>query len=1297
LTEEGKSERSPAGKPDKLKKKTKRLSHGPLAHRMIISSDSENDFESFTKSMTSHKRTRSSSSSSDSSQINRGGRRKKKSHLLHTLSSGSDNEKTPQKMEVSTFQDISDRSTSLPNVGVSPGLSDHPIVYATPRSMSASSDSDEVSVLKRKTVKKGSNRLHGLSDSDEDDVVKVEETPKSKDVKKKTRTRKMEEISSGDDFEMRGTQLKRRRVTRALFSDSDSNSTKQSGGLDDSGGGADDSGEEAEREEEEEKSTPGRKRKKIRKLFTDEKLQSSTKEAQRLEKERIERLKKRQVVMKEKEDELVLEVDSVAKKPLIKVRQSLVKSIKPHQWEGIRFLYDACVEKLHMFKAGKTQSGAILAHCMGLGKTLQVIALLDALLMHEASGVNRVLILSPVNTIHNWRNEFDKWIPGIDCEYNIFLLVDTGMEARSRKLERWFTGGGVIFVGYDLFRNLVVGNRMKKKKKEAFMKYLLDPGPDIIVCDEGHVMRNASSKLSTVLQRVRTITRIILTGTPMQNNLIEYHTMVSFVKPNLLGTVKEFKNRFANPITNGQCRDSTSFDVRIMKQRAHILHDLLSGTVQRRDYRVLARFLPPKQEFVISIRLSSVQEKLYRRYLDKSSNQHTASDLFSTFSSLQKVWNHPWALKLDEDRKFEKEERRLLFVESDVDSFIVTGSEEEEEEEVEEVVRGRKKRKKKREIGLSDPADRPSSSNGPSRSLTPSLSRSTVSPESVHFNQPTSTTMLDSSDEDEIEFPLFSIKPDPDAPPTTYVTRSKKNASSKSPQPEYLAPGGKTGKHSRPSTPQTWYDDILTAECDGNIEMSGKMLFLLELLEEADKLKEKVLVFTQSLLTLDLIEDVLSRPENGDWTPGLDYYRLDGSTRSEMRTHQMTDFNEVENEQLRLFLISTRAGSLGVNLVAANRVVIFDACWNPSHDLQAVFRSYRFGQTKPIFVYRLLAKGTMEEKIYDRQVTKESLAMRVVDEKQIGRHYNASDLAELFTYTPAPPPPPQDERSAFQKPEADNVLQSILDRLYPDWVANYHEHDSLLEHVFSEELSEEDRKAAWDEYRDQMTKESTNYYNYHSLQNQLATVHGPLQTATLAPQLGQDVKPDAGVQSHQSTELLALLSNTNRSVKNLINLLDSKVVLRSMLGDYQRRLVPVPHNVTTKVMENGKLITEHYALVEEGVKRVNATLQKCHTGEIYLEPGANHLANEVRSQLIRNLDILRSGSKQPAMLASSIAGPSAHAGAVSQQQAAFIQHAQRMAQARAQQTAQAQLTARAQQTAILLQHQRQQQTQAGRK
>ena len=148
-------------------------------------------------------------------------------------------------------------------------------------------------------------------------------------------------------------------------------------------------------------------------------------------------------------------------------------------------------------------------------------------------------------------------------------------------------------------------------------------------------------------------------------------------------------------------------------------------------------------------------------------------------------------------------------------------------------------------------------------------------------------------------FPDISIKPDPDAPqPFTQTTPTDKPAARKSPLSELLAPvGARGGKNSRSSSPQEWYGDILTPECEGSAGVSGKLLFLLELLQEAGKLKEKVLVFTQSILTLNLIEEVLSRPENGDWTPGLDYYRLDGSTRSEMRAHQMSDFNEVANEQ----------------------------------------------------------------------------------------------------------------------------------------------------------------------------------------------------------------------------------------------------------------------------------------------------------------------------------------------------------------------------------------------------------------
>lgn len=146
--------------------------------------------------------------------------------------------------------------------------------------------------------------------------------------------------------------------------------------------------------------------------------------------------------------------------------------------------------------------------------------------------------------------------------------------------------------------------------KLSLCSFLL--GPDLVICDEGHILKNEASAVSKAMNSIRTRRRIVLTGTPLQNNLIECetscyhpcesfiwmifvyflkitfltfvslpdHCMVNFIKENLLGSVKEFRNRFINPIQNGQCADSTLQDVRVMKKRAHILYEMLAGCVQ---------------------------------------------------------------------------------------------------------------------------------------------------------------------------------------------------------------------------------------------------------------------------------------------------------------------------------------------------------------------------------------------------------------------------------------------------------------------------------------------------------------------------------------------------------------------------------------------------------------------------------------------------------------------------------------------------------------------------------------------
>lgn len=113
-----------------------------------------------------------------------------------------------------------------------------------------------------------------------------------------------------------------------------------------------------------------------------------------------------------------------------------------------------------------------------------------------------------------------------------------------------------------------------------------------------------------------------------------------------------------------------------------------------------------------------------------------------------------------------------------------------------------------------------------------------------------------------------------------------------------------------------------------------------------------------------------------------------------LRQNIVKEFNS--NPNIHLFLISTRAGSIGINLTAANRVIIFDSSWNPCHDNQAIYRVHRYNQTKKCFIYRLVMDFTLEMSIYTKKITKQGISARVVDDCNPDSVSSSKDFSNLY-------------------------------------------------------------------------------------------------------------------------------------------------------------------------------------------------------------------------------------------------------------------------------------------------------------
>ncbi|XP_031397920.1 protein CHROMATIN REMODELING 20 isoform X2 [Punica granatum] len=749
-------------------------------------------------------------------------------------------------------------------------------------------------------------------------------------------------------------------------------------------------------------------KRKIRRILDDAELGEETKRKIAIEKERQERLRSLQQQFSAKSTavnstisdwralegagidvlgdairgyivNVVRERDEVA----IRVPPSISAKLKTHQVTGIRFIWENIVQSIGKVKSGDKGLGCILAHTMGLGKTLQVIAFLYTAMRCVDLGLRTALIVTPVNVLHNWRHEFTKWAPSEFKPIRTFMLEDVSRERRVELLAKWRRKGGVFLISYTAFRNLSVGKNIKDRNVARDIISALQDGPDILVCDEAHIIKNTRADTTQALKLVKCQRRIALTGSPLQNNLMEYYCMVDFVREGFLGSSHEFRNRFQNPIENGQHTNSTSEDVKIMNQRSHILYEQLKGFVQRMDMSVVKKDLPPKTVFVIAVKLSPLQRKLYKKFLDVHgftrgrvySENIGKRSFFAGYQALAQIWNHPGILQL------RKEDRDYVRREDAVENFLVDDS---------------------------------------------------SSDENVDFNG---------------------------------INKEKPSATDNN---GFFRKG--------------WWNDLLREHDFKEIEYSGKMVLLLDILTMSTDVGDKALVFSQSIPTLDLIELYLSRlPRHGKrgklWKKGKDWYRLDGRTESSERQKLVERFNDPSNKRVKCTLISTRAGSLGINLYAANRVIIVDGSWNPTYDLQAIYRAWRYGQKKPVFAYRLLAQGTMEEKIYKRQVTKEGLAARVVDRQQVHRTISKEEMLHLFEFGDDENPDMVPgmtfqigntllkQRSSMESCSSDKLMERLLGKHHPRWISDYHEHETLLQENEEERLSKEEQDKAWEMYR----------------------------------------------------------------------------------------------------------------------------------------------------------------------------------------------------------------------------------------
>ncbi|GAB7339418.1 hypothetical protein MBLNU457_6052t1 [Dothideomycetes sp. NU457] len=512
-------------------------------------------------------------------------------------------------------------------------------------------------------------------------------------------------------------------------------------------------------------------------------------------------------------------------------------SLFDYQKTGVQWLWELYSQ----------QVGGIVGDEMGLGKTVQIISFLAGL--HYSNKLTKpIIVVCPATVMKQWVNEFHRWWPPL----RVSILHTSGSGMLDVKRE------GRIEDDLEMSDYGRTKTRMTKGEKAAkrivdmvskkghvlvttysglqtYADLLIPTDWEYAVLDEGHKIRNPNTAITIYCKEIRTHNRIILSGTPMQNNLTELWSLFDFVFPMRLGTLVNFRQQFEFPIKVGGYANASNLQVETAMKCAETLKDTISPYLLQRFKVDVASDLPKKSERVLFCKLTKLQRENYEFFLgseDMKSILNGKRHALYGVDILRKICNHP----------------------------------------------------------------------------------------------------------DLVQHKTLSIKSD--------------------------------------------YDY-------GDPAKSGKMQVVKALLEIWKRNGHKTLLFAQHRIMLDILERFISS------LGGFNFRRMDGNTSIKDRQDLVDEFNR--DPDLHVFLLTTKVGGLGVNLTGADRVIIYDPDWNPSTDVQARERAWRLGQKREVEIYRLMTAGTIEEKIYHRQIFKQFLTNKILRDPKQRQSFQLRDLHDLFT------------------------------------------------------------------------------------------------------------------------------------------------------------------------------------------------------------------------------------------------------------------------------------------------------------